>query len=91
MFLFEDKMPKKTNESETSDSVNSADSTPPPSSRQFLRVATIVEINKIDNTLAAAVMTAYNIRSSDRIEPGKFIQFVEEFKKRKMQKERINR
>jgi len=85
-------MAKKINENETPDSLNSAPSnSTPESSRQFLRVATIVEINKIDNTLAAAVMTAYNLRSSDRIEPGKFMQFVEEFKKRKMQKGRINR
>jgi|GEM_PF-1342434 len=53
---------------------------------QKLRVATIIELNHIDDITAGSVMAAHSLKSSDRIEPLKFMQMVEEFKKRKISK-----
>ena len=56
------------------------------SKSQMLRVSTIIKNNKIDSVTASAVMTAYRLKSGSRIEPAKFMKYVENFRKRKIRK-----
>jgi len=51
---------------------------------QLLRASTIIRNNKIDAVTAQAVMTANRLKSSSRIEPGKFLKLVETFRNRKI-------
>ena len=51
---------------------------------QLLRVSTIVRNNKIDSVMARAVMTANRLKPTSRIEPGKFLKMVEQFRTRKI-------
>ena len=59
----------------------SASASPKP---QLLRVSTIVRNNKIDSVMARAVMTANKLKPISRIEPGKFLKMVEQFRNRKI-------
>ena len=49
---------------------------------QLLRVSTIVKKHEIDSRTAAAVMTANRLKPANRIEPGKFLKMVEQFRSR---------
>ena len=51
---------------------------------QLLRVSTIVSKHGIDSVTAAAVMTANRLKPTSRVEPGKFLKMVEQFKLRKI-------
>ncbi len=51
---------------------------------QLLRVSTIIGKNGIDSATAAAVMTANRLKPSSRVEPGKFLKLVEQFRTRKI-------
>ena len=46
-----------------------------------LRVSTIIKQRKIRPHLAAAVMVQHNLKASDRIEPEKFVEMVETWRK----------
>ena len=44
-----------------------------------LRIATIIEQQKVRPLAAAAVMAAHCLKSSDRMEPGRLLRLVEEW------------
>lgn len=46
-----------------------------------MRVSTVIKQLKISPHLAAAVMVKHNLKSSDRIEPDRFKEMVESWKK----------
>ena len=46
-----------------------------------MRVSTVIKQLKISPHLAAAVMVKHNLKSSDRIEPNRFKEMVESWKK----------
>ncbi len=82
-------MPKKISDIEPAEDKSTLEAPSIPAATaagQKLRVATIIEINHIDDLTAGSVMAAHSLKASDRIEPFKFMQMVEEFKKRKIQK-----
>jgi len=45
-----------------------------------LRIATIIEQQKVRPLEAAAVMAAHGFKPSDRMEPGRFLRLVEEWR-----------
>ena len=82
-------MPKedKKNEPGAGAAESQAASGPQPVSKpQLLRVSTIVGKHGIDSAAAAAVMTANRLKPTSRIEPGKFLKLMEQFKLRKIKK-----
>jgi len=46
-----------------------------------LRIATIIEQRQIRAMEGAAVMAAHNLKPSDRIEPERFLQMIEEWQR----------
>jgi len=82
-------MPKKISDIENKESALHSEVPSVPvaeNTAQRLRVATIISLNHIDDMTAGSVMTAYNLKASDRLEPLKFLRMVEDFKKRKISK-----
>jgi len=50
-------------------------------SEEALRLSTIIEQNNIRPTLANAVMAAHGLKSSDRMEPERFRQMIDEWRR----------
>ncbi len=46
-----------------------------------LRISTIIEQHKIKEMEAKAVMTAHGLNSSDRMEPERFLQLIDEWRR----------
>ena len=71
-------------ESSKKDSSAAGTSVSASSKPQLLRVSTIVRNNKIDSVMARAVMMANRLKPTSRVEPGKFLKMVEQFRNRKI-------
>jgi hypothetical protein len=46
-----------------------------------LRISTIIQQNAVSELEAAAVMRAHDLKSSDRMEPQRFLQMIEEWRR----------
>ena len=74
------------NDKKKSTSVESVKSASVDKKPPLFHVATIIKRNKLSSVEAAAVMTAYRLKPTDRLEPEKFLKMVKEFRNRKIKK-----